>query len=473
MSCQTAGGTLPDKHPASSSATSLVAAFRSHVLSPVDVVDALISRVEGREPIVNAVTTPAFEAALRQAVEAERRWSGGVPRPLEGVPVLVKDLIDTAGLRTTRGSVMFADHVPATDADVVAAIRRAGGIVLGKAATHEFGWGITTDSPHFGVTRNPWSPARISGGSSGGSAAALAAEYAPLAVGTDTAGSVRLPAAFCGVSGLRPTFGAVPVAGVQPLAPSLDSVGPMARTVQDLRLLWSVIAPSRRSPVAGSEPFADAAPVSVGLLLEADDVRPAAGVAQVCSGIAALLADAGVRVVELDAGEMPHAHPLLRTVILAEGLRSHVGQGLWPDRAGEYGADVRARLELAEEADPGDYLDAQRGRAYLRSAWAGLFTRVDLVLSPAAPLAPPPIAAVPGDFRDLVMPGIAGQSLAGLPALVMRAGFDATGLPVGIQLTARAWHEELLFDVGELVERLTDPIQWRRPGGQPVRNRLP
>ncbi|MFI5615267.1 amidase [Amycolatopsis sp. NPDC051903] len=428
------------------SATSLLAAFRDGRLSPGEVVEALAGRAAEREPVLNALTTEDFDAASRQAADAGQRWSRGSARPLEGVPVLVKDLIDTEGLRTTHGSAMFAAHTPAADADVVAAIRRAGGIVLGKTATHEFAWGVTTDNPHFGAARNPWDPARIPGGSSGGSAAALAAGYAPLALGSDTAGSVRLPASFCGIAGLRPTFGAVPVGGAFPLAPSVDVVGPMARTVADLRLLWTVIGPASR-------PAGPAA--RVGLLCEADGVRPEH---DALTPAADRLADAGVEVVELDASALPPAYPLLGATILAEGLLGHRRRGLWPERAGEYGADVRARLELAEAADPADYLDAQHGRALLRSAWAELFTRVDVVLSPAAAVAPPRIDAVPADFRQRVLPAISAQSLAGLPALVVPGGLDRAGLPVGVQLTAPAWREELLFATGQLVEQVTEKL---------------
>ncbi|MEW2501112.1 amidase [Amycolatopsis sp. NPDC047767] len=446
MSPLTPGGAPPPP----SSATALLAAFRAGHLSPVEVVETLARRAAEQDPTLNALTTANFDAAAHQAGEAQRRWSRGTARPLEGVPVLVKDLIDTEGLRTTYGSAMFADHVPAADAEAVAVLRRAGAIVLGKTATHEFAWGVTTDNPHFGPTRNPWDPSRTPGGSSGGSAAALAAGYAPLALGTDTAGSVRLPSAFCGLTGLRPTFGAVPVTGVRPLAPSADVVGPMARTVEDLRLLWTVVGPA-------SPP--NTTTVRVGLLL--DD--PTTQAARVCTTIADLLANAGLPVVELDAGALPAANPLLGTTILAEGRRGHRRDGLWPDRASEYGADVRERLELADAADPADYLDAQEGRAYVRSTWAEVLSRVDVVLSPAVPIAPPPIDAIPAGLRAIILPGIAAQSLAGLPALVVRGGFDPAGLPVGVQLTAAPWREELLLDTGELVQRLTGPVQDRWP----------
>ena len=228
--------------PAYSSDLELIGLYRDGGLSPVDVVRALHERAGGLRDL-NALLATDVEASLAQAQESLLRYHEGRARPLEGVPVIVKDLIDTAGLVTTYGSAMFAGHVPDRDAVVVERVRAAGGIVIAKSATHEFAWGITGESSVSGAPRNPWDRTRVPGGSSAGSAAALAVGLAPLALGTDTAGSIRIPAAFCGVAGLRPTFGSVPAAGAFSLAPSLDTVGPMARTVEDLDLLLSVIAP--------------------------------------------------------------------------------------------------------------------------------------------------------------------------------------------------------------------------------------
>jgi aspartyl-tRNA(Asn)/glutamyl-tRNA(Gln) amidotransferase subunit A len=449
------------------SATTLRRRYAQGVVSPVEVVDELASRAEEWEPRLNCLVTPAFECGRRAAHEAAEHWRDGRPRPLEGIPVLVKDVVDTAGLRTTYGSGMFAGHVPDADAAVVERIRRAGGIVLAKSATHEFAWGFTTESRQFGRTRNPWSTDRTPGGSSGGSAAALAAGYAPLALGSDTGGSIRIPAAFCGVTGLRPTYGAVDLAGVHPLAPSLDLVGPMARTVEDLRLLWSVIGigadPVRRSGgVTGV--------LTVGVLTTFDGLPLSGAAVDACEAAAATLADDGLRVLSLRGDVLPPAGSILAATVLAEGRRIHRCRGLWPDRADDYSDDVRVRLELADAADPADYVRAQRERARMHAAMSNLFMKVDVLLSPVSAIGPNLVGTTPESFRKQVSTCIAPQSLAGLPALTVRAGFDADGLPVGIQLTAPAWQESRLLDVGARYQGLTSSIQDRWPTGAPVRS---
>ena len=191
--------------------------------------------------------------AREQARAAERAYARGEARPLEGLTLAVKDLYDTAGVRTTYGSRIFADHVPDADAELVRRAKQAGAIVVGKTLTHEFAWGITSVNPHFPPCRNPYDPERVPGGSSGGSAVALATGAAALALGTDTGGSIRIPAAFCGVSGLKPTYGALSLDGVQPLAPTLDHAGPMARTPADVRLFCEALDRRRRAATsAGS-----------------------------------------------------------------------------------------------------------------------------------------------------------------------------------------------------------------------------
>ncbi|HEX4249820.1 MAG TPA: amidase [Pseudonocardia sp.] len=453
---------MSDDPVRSMSAIGLLSGYRRAELSPVDVLEALIARAEAWEPELNALVTASYAEARAAARVSARRWERGGARPLEGIPVLVKDLIDTDGLRTTLGSAMFADRVPAADAEVVAMVRRAGGIVLAKTATHEFAWGITTDSAAFGPTRNPWAPGRTPGGSSGGSAAALAAGYAPLALGSDTAGSIRIPAAFCGVAGLKPTFGAVPTEGVAALAPSLDHVGPMARTVEDLRLLWSVLGPSAPGRRLSAAP-------RVGLLLDLAGPAPDAATVLACRRAADALTAAGAHVVELAGDELPPPYPILAATVLAEGLRTHRRLGWWPARAGEYGADVRARLELATRTGPADYLDAQARRAALRAGLARWLADVDVLLSPVSGEGPCEVGRSDPGYRERVMTYTAPQSLAGVPALTLRAGFDPGGLPVGVQLTGRPWREDQLLELAaRLSAQLADPEPTRWPDPSPT-----
>jgi aspartyl-tRNA(Asn)/glutamyl-tRNA(Gln) amidotransferase subunit A len=228
---------------AGSTATALLEGYRRRKFSPVEVVDALAARIEALDPHLGAFTTLCLDRAREEAHAYEQAYRRDEQMPpLAGVPFGVKDLFDSEGVRTTYGSPIFSDHVPAADAEAVRRARAAGAILVGKTQTHEFAWGITSVNTLLGTSRNPWAPDRISGGSSGGSAVALAAHLLPLALGSDTGGSIRVPSAFCGIVGLKPTYGRVSAAGVFPLARSLDHPGPMARTPDDAALLLSAIA---------------------------------------------------------------------------------------------------------------------------------------------------------------------------------------------------------------------------------------
>ena len=226
-------------------AKEMLAAYGAGTLSPAEVVADLAPRVE--EDPCGAFWALCLDRAAEEAEASAARWRDGTARPLEGVPLAVKDLFDTEGVETTYGSAMFRGHVPDRDADAVRRCRDAGAILLGKTATHEFAWGYSSINDAMGTVRNPRDPERVAGGSSGGSAVALATGLAPLALGTDTGGSIRVPASFCGVHGLKPTFGRVSLEGVWPLARTLDHAGPMATSVEDLALLYAVLAGPARA----------------------------------------------------------------------------------------------------------------------------------------------------------------------------------------------------------------------------------
>lgn len=447
------------------SALELIGRYRRGDLSPVEVVRALHGRVRQCHDL-NAVLATDQEASVAQAKEALRRYREGRPGPLEGVPVMVKDLIDTVGHETTYGSVMFAGHIPQRDAAVVQRVRAAGGIVLAKASSHEFAWGITGEASVSGPARNPWDRRLVTGGSSGGSAAALAAGLAPLALGTDTAGSIRIPAAFCGVMGLKPTFGAVPTAGVFPLAPSLDTVGPMARTVEDLRLLFSVLAPDVTAEAARKAPSGG---LVVGVWEQAQQADRTPEITRVLHSALLAFGEAGCRVTSITSAELPPLYPTLAATVAVEGAAGHRRAGLWPDRRAAYHPAVRHRLEQAAGISVEQYARAQRDRALITAMAARALSEVDVLLSPVAGVPPAPIghdAEVDGvearEFRERVMTFTALQSLAGLPACTMRAGFDERGLPVGVQLTAAWGREHTLFAAARmLLDALpTDERQW-------------
>lgn len=468
--------------PAAMSALELLAGYRTRSLSPVEAVEAAGARIEAVEPAVHAFTTLCLERAAQEARTSEARWARGLPcGPLDGVPFGAKDIFDTAGVRTTRGSGMFLDRVPEADATAVRRVREAGGVLVGKTATHELAWGFTTVNEHVGTVHNPWALDRVAGGSSGGSAAALAAGAVPLALGSDTGGSIRVPSACCGTVGLKPTFGAVSLAGVWPLARTLDHAGPMARTPGDLALALSVLAgPDPADPRTAAAPAFDAGAAGmagaaeglrVGVCPDLHLVALAADAERVFDAALEVLRGLGAQVVGLRMPEAADLMDAFRPIQFIEGLHTHRTAGLWPERAGEYGADVRARLEQAEGFSLADLLTAEADRERMRAAFARLFDSVDVLVTPVAACSPPPIDATDRighrgqelEYRGLVAPYTAPQDLVGLPACAVRAGVDDLGLPAAVQITGPPWTEARVLSAAQAFFDATPELQARRP----------
>lgn len=465
--------------------------YAARQLSPVEVLDAVARRIEEIDPELNAFTTVCLDRTRAEAERAERNFADGSAGALEGIPIAVKDLFDTAGVRTTYGSAIYAANLPDADAEAVRLVREAGAILVGKTSTHEFAWGITAENPHYGACHNPWDPERVSGGSSGGSAVALAARAVPLALGTDTGGSIRIPAAFCGVVGLKPSFGRVSADGVFPLARSLDHVGPMARRPRDAGLLLSVLAGGTRrahavgagspqpDPLAGErraesgEGALDGA--TVGICPDLNGAEPTAEVERALADALATMQGLGAGAVELELEERELIGPTFAIVQRSEALDAHRSRGLFPARAAEYGGDVRGRLELALEIEPRNYLDAAADRARLGAALGGLFGEADLLLTPVVAGPPALIGNVAAyrhrgrevDFRTVAMSTTMAQNLAGLPACVLRGGFDSVGLPIGVQLTGPAGSEDRIIAAAEALFEATPAIQQRWPDPAP------
>jgi len=352
--------------------------LRRKKLSPVELVEILLARIEQLNPQLNAYLTIAAEQALTRARSAETeilrgRWRG----PLHGVPISLKDNIWTRGLRTTAGSKILSEFVPDEDATLVRRLQRAGAIVLGKTNMHEFAYGVTTNNPHFGPTRNPWDTARIPGGSSGGSAAAVAAGLCFASVGSDTGGSIRIPAALCGIVGLKPTFGLVSCHGVVPLSASLDHTGPLARTVADATILLSVIA-KRRAKTSRTRKGR----LRLGMPREYfwekldDEVRHLVEVA------ARSFEQQGFSFEEVS---LPHLHESVEPstqIALAEARHFHETAGYFPAHAADYSEEVRKRLELGGQIRATDYLRAFEVRQQLRADFDAALARVDALLVP-------------------------------------------------------------------------------------------
>jgi aspartyl-tRNA(Asn)/glutamyl-tRNA(Gln) amidotransferase subunit A len=457
----------------------LLAVFRDRTVSPVEVVDALAERIEAVDELVGGFTTVCLDRARSEAGRAERAWAQGAARPLEGIPLAVKDLFDSEGVRTTYGSPMFAGHVPGRDAEALARARAAGAILIGKTQTHEFAWGISSVNALMGSTHNPWALDRISGGSSGGSAVALASDEVPLALGSDTGGSIRVPSSLCGTVGLKPTYGRISLAGIWPLARSLDHPGPMARTPADAALLLEAIAGVDPADASSEDvPLGDVrgelrrglAGLTVGMCPDLELVELSPHVRATFEAALALCAGAGARLVEVALPEAELIYPTFGVIQRAEALDSHRRAGLYPGRRLEYGADVVARLDLATEVTIEQYLAASADRQRARAGFSRLFGECDVLLTPTCAGSAFPDGMESGEhlgreitFRDLVMPYTTPQDLCGLPACTLRAGFDADGIPVGVQFTGPPWAEATVLRAAQALYDATPETQARRP----------
>ena len=380
------------------------------------------------------MTLDPYNAFLHRE-ELESEWRVGV-----------KDVIDVAGMPTTAASKVL-DRVPERDAECVARLREAGAAIVGKLNTHEFAFGALTNSPHFGPARNPWDLERTTGGSSGGSGAAVAAGLVDLALGTDTAGSIRIPAALCGVTGHRPTVGLVPTDGVVPVAWTLDAVGPLARTAGECRKAVEIMA--RRS----LEPTGDVRRIGIVTRLF-DDADP--GVAAACEEAARSLPGEHVRV-ELPLLE--EIATITQLVMLPEAAAAHLG---WlRTRLADYGADVRARLLAGLLLPSTAYLTGRRARSWTRSIWEQELGGFDLLVAPAMPIVAPRLDAVPPDYRLLIMPYNSPAALLGLPVTVAPCGI-VDGLPVGLALMGRFGEDAVTLAAAHAFQQATDWHE-RRP----------
>jgi len=443
--------------------------YRSGKLSPVEVVEGVIDRCERFDGSVHALAAPLFDTALRDArVSAQQIAAGDALGPLHGVPVAVKELIDVAGAPVTYGSRVFAGRIASKDAAAVRALRVAGAIIVGVTRSHEFGWGITTRGA-FGGTTNPWDASRIAGGSSGGSAAAVAARMVPAALGTDTGGSVRIPAAFCGVMGLKPTYGAASTDGIVPLAPSLDHVGCIARTPGDLAILVGAIAHNRRTSAegaAGQPATQDRRPLErarLGLVPDLNVPPLAHEYQRIFDAVVDVVAAAGSRVLTFGFKDGAQALSTFTTIQRAEAHYVHTAVlGTFPGESERYGDDVRLRLEAAREIDLRTYLSAQTLRAAMKDTALKLLAQVDVLVTPLAACPPSPINTPDvGEYgselrplRDLVMGYTAWQDLLGLPVCNVPVAFDSLGLPVSVQLTGAPHTEPQLLAFAAELQRL-------------------
>lgn len=453
-----------------SSLTGAAALLRAGEVSPVDLVRACLGRIEAQNPVLNAFITVTAESALREARAAESEIRrGGWRGPLHGIPVAIKDMIDTAGVRTTAASAVYLDRIPAADAAVVSRLRRAGAILLGKLNMQEFAIGGSSVPSHFGPVRNPWDASRIAGGSSGGSAAAVAAGLCFAALGTDTGGSVRQPAALCGVVGLKPTYGRVSNLGVLPLAPSLDHVGPLARGVEDCAAVLEAIAGYERRDVSSERrrlklrPWPGSAKglrIGVPRAFFYEGLHPA--VHGAVEAALATLSGLGARI-----EEVPLEVSTDRTVFQAETHASHAE--LIAERHDRYLPETLAKLRRGAAVETAAYIRARLRLAEMRRNIAEIFTKVDLLATPTVPVPAPRLADYPGTI-DQVLAWEASSILRNtrpfnslaIPTVSVPCGSTDDGLPIGLQIAAGPWQERRALALALAYESCTS---WhgRRP----------
>jgi aspartyl-tRNA(Asn)/glutamyl-tRNA(Gln) amidotransferase subunit A len=450
-------------------ATQLLAEFRAGTAGPSEGVESCLARIDALDGKLNAVLTLVADAARARAVESERRWKDGQPRPLEGVPYVLKDIIATKGIRTTGGSAIYRDNVPAVNASLAQRLEDAGGVLLAKVQTMEFAYGHEENST-WGPMLNPWDLARTTGGSSSGSGAAVAARYAPLAIGTDTGGSIRDPSSFCNLTGIKATYGRVPRHGVMALAWSLDHAGPMTRDVRDAALMLEVVAGyDERDPMSSRhavEPYSQllgdgtASGLRVGVPVEWfwDIVDPEVEAA--ARNVIATLAAQGATVQDV---HLPNAHiadVVGWTVMLAEFGSLH--EVTW-NRLREYDTGNQDSLPAAQFVSASDYLRAQRLRNVVQRDFEAAFSEVDVLVVPGSIGVAPRLddmgMTVDGTYYGYIEHFLRTMfifNVTGLPALSVPSGLNSEGLPMGVQIVARPFDEATAFRAAYALQSTTD-----------------
>ena len=446
---------------------------RSRKASPVELAQACLTRIERLNPRLNAFITVTAAQALAEARAAEGEimkglWRGG----LHGMPIALKDLIDTAGVRTTAASAVFADRMPKEDAEVVRRLKAAGAIMLGKLNMHEFAYGDSSAPSHFGPVRNPWNPERVPGGSSGGSAAAVAAGLCYAALGSDTGGSIRQPAAYCGIVGLKPTYGLVSTRGVVPLSWSLDHIGPMCRTVGDAALTLQ--------PIAGHDPLdtnslaATPADYAGALRQNVSTIRLGIPRAVFYENLDAEIEQAmkeALRVLgRLTASTRDVVLPRYSTlpVVGAEAYTFHAPYFTkTPER---YQPMTRRRLETASRVTAAAYIEGKRELDRLRRAVVSVFTEVDLLVTPTTPTLPVTVAEALNDPGTPPPGGVAPSlrntqpfDIYGLPCISVPCGFSRSGLPIGLSISGPPLGERDVLALAHAYEQATDWHKRRAP----------
>ena len=452
--------------------------LRNREISPVDITRECLDRIQRLNPGLNAFITVTPESALKEARQAETEIGHGKWRgPLHGIPVALKDLIDTAGVRTTSGSALHENRIPREDAEVVRRLRNAGAVIVGKNNLHEFAYGGSSLVSHFGLVHNPWNLEHIAGGSSGGSASAVAAGLCYAAIGTDTAGSIREPAALCGCAGLKPTYGRVSSKGVIALSASLDHIGPIARSVADAAIVLQAIAGFDTADITTEEiPVVDylsatkETPERLRVGIPRDyffddlDSEVSAAMEHAVSGLQTMVAE--VREIKLDV-------PTDRLLQAAESYAYHSDSiAKTPEL---YQAETVRRIRSGEQVSAVEYIQKRRELDETRRSIQRIFDDVDLLVTPTTPMPAPPIAelmATPDALRPAELRLLRNTrpfNVWGLPAVSVPCGFTQGGMPIGLQIAGPHWREDLVLRLAHTYEQATTwhkrPCNVKLPGG--------
>jgi aspartyl-tRNA(Asn)/glutamyl-tRNA(Gln) amidotransferase subunit A len=445
--------------------TTALEALRGQQTTAQDLAEACYRQIERLNPSLNAfITVIDVQSALNAQIPAS---INPLTSALRGIPIALKDLFDTAGIRTTAGSKFFSDHIPQTDGFVVEKIKQAGAVIMGKTNTHEIALGVTGKNPHYGTARNPWDNSRIPGGSSSGSAIAVATGMALGALGTDTGGSIRIPASLCGVVGLKPTYGRVSLRGVFPLSWNLDHVGPLTRCVRDAALMLQIISvydpldPTSIKMLTGDylghlvdDMEGRKIGLGVGDYIEGADLEVVNAICDAAEAFEAM----GCQVQEVDVNWMHEAALANTTMTRSDGAAVH--RNRLKEHPEMFGEDIRRRLEDGAKTTSTEYILARRTQVEARKRCEQFFESFDVLLTPTTPIPAPTV-----EGHDAVEEAArltrftAPFNLAGLPALSIPCGFTKSGLPIGMQIVARAWGEARVLNAGYAFEQATD---WHR-----------
>jgi aspartyl-tRNA(Asn)/glutamyl-tRNA(Gln) amidotransferase subunit A len=440
-------------------------------ISPVELFNEAVERVHQLQPKLNSFITVTEQEGRKAATEAESEIRKGHYRgPLHGIPISIKDLFATRGVRTTAGSKVLAQWIPDYDATAVARLHQAGMVLVGKTHMHEFAYGVTSDNPHYGPARNPWDPTRVPGGSSGGSAAAVASSQCAASLGSDSGGSIRTPAAVCGVVGLKPTYGRVSRYGAVPLAWSLDHVGPLTKSVEDAAIMLAAIAgPDPMDPSSSSRPIPDYRKDMRGSIRGLrlgvprqyffEHVDPE--IQKLVGAAIHQLESMGATLVEVDIPDLENCSAMEAHITLAEATSYH--EPYLKKQADDYGPTVRTNLEAGRYLLATDYVKSQRARTLLQHNFNEAFKRAEVIVSPTLPALPPLVGEVwvqSGDLREHVIDAFLRfnipYDLTGFPAISIPCGLGSTGLPIGLQIAGKAFDETTVLRVANAYEQSTE-----------------